>query len=102
MSAPGPVGYQCGNIDAVIAKIGDVDKIVDDLRDELRNLAQMGAKRGELETVRSACEELREWGQEQQDLAKELEKEVSKLTDDLAEANDTIAELRRELESALA
>lgn len=77
-------------------------KLADDLRDHASSLLQMSAKNQELETIRSACEELREWGQEQQDLANELEKKVSKLTDDLAEANDTIEELRRELEAALA
>lgn len=101
MSAPGPVGYQCGNINTVIEKIGEVDKMVDDLRDELRNLVSMGTRNGELETVRSACEELREWGQEQQERADGLDKEVTRLENDLDAANDTIAELRRELEAAL-
>lgn len=102
MSAPGPVGYQCPNIDRVISEVDDAVKLFSQLEDVIDNLHRMAKKTGELEIVRSACEDLREWGQEQQERADGLDKEVARLERDLETANDTIAELRRELEAALA
>ena len=77
---PSPPEYQCGNIDALIKKMSEAEKLsnyryedeeelkgkLDDINYIVRYLED------DLEEVRSAIELLREWGQSYKDLLKRV------------------------------
>lgn len=99
--ARGPVGHTCPKIDAVISSVnsainrccqGDADSAADDL-------AEVEAK---MEVIRDANDQLRDWGAEQEDLANSHAESISDLEKEISMLRDEIADLKRELDSALA
>lgn len=93
MRARGPVGWTCPKIDSVIAAI---EAALRDPEDD-GALHDCIGKHGLLEQIRSANDELRNWGAEQEDRADELELEVESLRKQLENAEDEVLSLKQEL-----
>lgn len=77
-----PPSYQCSDIDKLIKVINWAEKYVtqstktddaDELRNHLDDIEyEMNGLESDLEDIRKACEELRDWGQGWKDLAKNM------------------------------
>src|SRR5688572_5049408 len=87
-----PIGHTCPKIDDVISMVHDFYKSGGEM-----SVYDYNSFEKKMEQIRDANSTLREWGNEQNQLAEEYEKDLDDAKDEIADLRDEIKALKSEI-----